>query len=332
MSIMINPIDRSDDFLRALSAHHGAATDERPLVRLRSRSNDNDNENGQKENDMESDEFMRQCEAVGAHIAEQLDMVERVSARYADFSGYHTGMSDAERDVVDGSLSKGLSSALRSIDELKERALGRRGRNDKDDAAGEEEMSSSFGVHKLGVVVMLNDRLQEVSGKAEGLRGWRIKQAVKEREMKKRVHVDEAVKREFDEERQQQRQQQRQQPQEDGEDEDEDFVLMEQLEQENLSLVSELVQTRERVKQTESTIQTIANMNQLFASKVVQQAKDIETVYDLAREASTLVNRGNRELNKMHRRGPVLQYVVAVILIFLALTLLVLEWIGRRRF
>jgi syntaxin 18 len=100
--------------------------------------------------------------------------------------------------------------------------------------------------------------------------------------------------------------------------------------QENAGLVSELVERRERMREAERTVAEIAGLNQLFATKVLEQAREIEHLYDLAIEATTHIDRGNKELRKMKGRGPVLKFWLAFAILVLAFALLFLDWMSRR--
>jgi syntaxin 18 len=72
-------------------------------------------------------------------------------------------------------------------------------------------------------------------------------------------------------------------------------------------------------------------LNQLFASKVLEQGREIETLYELAVEATMFVDRGNRELRKMKGKGPILKYYVGGGLLVLISAMFFLDWMASRR-
>lgn len=225
-------------------------------------------------------------------------------------------MTDAERDETDSAVAQFLREAMSQIEGLKQEAVEGVGR----------EKGASFPAHQLGVVVILNEDLQEVGRLSEGLRGVRIKHAMAERK-KGKVVYDARVARELAEERKEGENIER------GGEEMEDYVLLEQeFRRENATLIRDLVETRERVREAERTVFEIANLNHVFATKVLEQAREIEVLYDLAVEATEFVDRGNRELRKMRKRGPVLKYALAGLALFLGAMLLLQEWISRRFF
>lgn len=288
---MIAPIDRTSEFLAALAAHHPSSKD---TLLIKSPSNN----------------LPHPLTHVALQLKSKIDdmraFIQRCRRRYDDFS--LRGMADEERDQVDVAVAQFLREAMAQIDGLKREAVEGVAR----------DKGASFPAHQLGVVVILNEDLQEVGKLSEELRGVRIKHAMAERG-KGRVVYDARVAREMAEERRE------------GE-EVEDFALLEQdFRRENATLIRELVETREQVREAERTVFEIANLNHVFATKVSEQAREIEVLYELAVEATEFVDRGNRELRKMRKRGPVLKYALAGLALFLGIMLLVQEWISRRR-
>lgn len=295
---MINPVERTGEFLATLALHHGVSSAEKVGVKTQDNSHHH--------------EFTGMALELTRNICNMRDFVRKCQSTYEDFSA--RGMKDKERDEVDSGVAQFLRTAMAEIDGLKNEAVEEM----------EQQRGASFPAHKLGVVVILNEDLQEVSKLSEGLRGVRIKHAIAEKE-RVRVQYDPAVARELAEER-------RNKEGESGDGGADDFGLFEQeFARENAALVNELVETRERVREAERTVFEIANLNHVFAAKVLEQAAEIEVLYDLAVESSKFVDRGNRELRKMNERGPIVKYVLAAVALLLTLALLFLEWMSRRR-
>lgn len=296
---MVDLVDRTDEFLAALAAHHGVPKDGASLVR--------------KTNIVEIHEFTRLARELTARITDMRTFAQKCQRKYSDYS--LRGMKEAERDEIDAAIAQFLRTAMAQIDVLKK------------DAAEELELQkgSSFPAYKLGVVVILSEELQVVSKLSENLRGVRIKQAVAEKS-KVQVQYNPQVARELAEEKQS-----RDAVASDG-GEGEDFAVLEQeFAMENATLVNELVETREQVREAERTVFEIANLNHVFATKVLEQAREIEVLYDLAVESTAYVDRGNRELRKMKQRGPVMKYGLALLAVLLTFAVLFLEWMGGRR-
>lgn len=300
---MINPIDRTEDLVRVLAIHHGVAASAEATLKVAS-------------DDADRHPFTQLAEQLTDQIQDMLASLRRFENRYTDFSA--RGMRDAERDDVDSAVGQFVNSTLQQIDVLKQEAV----------EEAELERGASFPAHKLGVVVILNEELQGVSSLAERMRATRIRQALAERD-RTRVTYNAAVARELEEEHRQRHS--TGDDVADGNDEDNDAILVREFERENATLVNELVETREQVRQAERTVYAIANMNHLFATKVLEQAKEIETLYGLAVEATSFVQSGNSELRKMEKRGAFFKYILALLAMLLAFLLLFAEWVGRRR-
>lgn len=297
---MINPVERTGEFLAALAAHHGMSSKDTVLVK--------------KAGDAKRHEFTQLAVELTTRIGEMKSFVQKCQRRYNDFS--LRGMKEGERDEIDAAVAQFLRTAMSQIEVLKKDAV----------AELERQKGASFPAHKLGVVVILNEDLQVVSRLSETLRGVRIKQAIAEKS-KVQVQYDPEVARELAEEK-------RNREVRAGEtgDGDDGFDILEQeFARENASLVNELVETRERVREAERTVFEIANLNHVFATKVLEQAREIEVLYELAVEATNYVDRGNRELRKMKQRGPILQYGLALFALLLTFALLFLDWMRSRR-
>lgn len=297
--IMINPVERTGEFLAALASHHRISSKDAVLVK--------------RTDEAGRHEFTQLAMELTTRIAEMRSFVEKCQRRYNDYS--LRGMKDPERDEIDAAVAQFLRTAVSQIEVLKQDAV----------AELERDKGASFPAHKLGVVVILNEDLQVVSKLSEALRGVRIKQAIAEKS-KVQVQYDAEVARELATEK-------RERDARNTEaGEEEDFgVLEQQFAQENAALVSDLVETRERVREAERTVFEIANLNHVFATKVLEQAREIEVLYELAVEATNSVDRGNRELRKMKQRGPILQYAFAMFALVLAFAILFLDWMKSRR-
>lgn len=294
---MIAPIDRTSEFLAALAAHNPLSKN---TALIKPPSNN----------------LSHPLTDVALQLKSKIDdmraFIQRCRRRYDDFSP--RGMTDVERDEVDTAVAQFLREAMAQIEGLKREAAEGVAR----------EKGASFPAHQLGVVVILNEDLQEVGKLSEGLRGVRIKHAMAERGKGKVVYNTQVAKEMAEERRVEESRR------EEGE-EVENYALLEQeFRRENATLIRELVETREEVREAERTVFEIASLNHVFATKVSEQAREIEVLYELAVEATEFVDRGNRELRKMRKRGPILKYALAGLALFLGIMLLVQEWINRR--
>lgn len=236
--------------------------------------------------------------------------------RYADFSS--RGLSDRARDELDSSVAAFLRNCVAQIDSMKAQAVsdlkGRRG-------------NASFPAHQIGGVAILNEELQKVSRLSEELRGVRIRAAIDARAAPQVQYSAQAAREAAEAARQRERDQGGGGPEDSVE-----FGLYEaEFAMENATLVSELVETREKVREAERTVVEIANLNHVFATKVLEQAREIESLYELALEATMFLDRGNKELRKMKEKGPLLKYIVAAVIVFLTFLMIFFDWISRQR-
>jgi syntaxin 18 len=258
-----------------------------------------------------------QTSELSARIAAMRATVSAQRRRYSDYGP--RGLSDAARDTLDSSIAVFLRACVGQIDALKAEAV-----EDLERRRG----AASFPAHRLGGVAILNEQLQGVGRLAEELRSVRIRAAIKERATAAPVRYSkEAAKGAAAAARERERAQGGGGP----EDTAEVIEFAQEFAQENATLVGELVETRERVREAERTVVEIANLNHVFATKVLEQAREIETLYDLAVEATMYVDRGNKELRKMKGKGPMLKYYVAFAVLVLTFAMLFLDWFAQRR-
>jgi syntaxin 18 len=271
-----------------------------------------------------SDAFTVESLQLSSKIDAMKTELESQSRRYSDFSG--RGFSDSARDELDASTTAFLRACIAQIEVLKSDAVARISRS---------RGGSCFAAHQLGTVAILNERLRGVSAVAERLRAARIRDAVSARSsasttaasayghvtaLERMVAEDRQVRPRGPEERA------------DSEAEAAEFALhAQEFAQENAALLTELVERREQMREAERTVAEIAGLNQLFATKVLEQAREIETLYDLAVEATTFVSRGNRELRQMKGKGPVVKYWIAFGILVLTFAVLFLDWMSSRR-
>lgn len=295
---MINPIDRTQELFSALVVHHKIA-DGKVTIKESSQ--------------VEQHAFTKLALRLNTQILDMQSFMRKCTTRYLDFS--IRGMPNVERDKLDSAVAQFVRTAMDQIDSLKQAAVTQL----------HNTREPSFPAHKLGVVVILNEHLQAICTLSETLRAARIKNAIAIKQSAK-LQYNPAIAREMARERQR-----TMQPQEEQQEDDDAIAPLEQqFARENLALVNQLVETRERVKEAEQTVLEIANLNHVFAAKVLEQAREIETLYRLAIEATTFVGRGNRELRKMNTRGPRIQYALAILALLLTFALLFLEWMGGR--
>lgn len=329
---MISPVDRTEDLARALAARHSIDLSVKGAHQrvLKTESVDEDGSEPERGN-----EAVRRARTLWKAMQDSRGMLTRAAEGYGSFGP--AGMTDTERDAVDRAVGQFVAHALKEIEQLKRIAVTH--------VSARNAQRASEAAHLLGIVALLNDGLQELSTTGQQLRDLRIRQALAAQKRPHRVPYDASAAREFamaEAARRSVKSNDTDMLGEEGDrggdeadlngdDVSEDVHLMQQLARENVTLVNDLVETRERVQEAERTVYAIANMNQMFATKVLEQAQEIETLYNLAVEASTFTERGNRELRKLENRGHSMKYLLAAVALLLAFTLLIVERISRWR-
>ena len=122
--MMINPIDRTADLVKALAAHHKTAVSSDAVlckpqsiaIRHRSKSIDGDDEQVDDRH-----EFTRAAVDMMAQLNDMIGYIEGIEIKYKDFSV--RGMTDMDRDSIDSDIGKFVSESLSKIDELKTHAV-----------------------------------------------------------------------------------------------------------------------------------------------------------------------------------------------------------------
>ncbi|KAH3765472.1 syntaxin 18 [Pelomyxa schiedti] len=103
----------------------------------------------------------------------------------------------------------------------------------------------------------------------------------------------------------------------------------EELEQENELLYRKLDSSLEQIKDVETQILEISRMHQILETKAVEQAADIDTLFEHVTQATANVKKGNEEVRKATETRSCLdlQSMTTGLVIILALLLLMLHYI-----
>lgn len=274
--------------------------------------------------DPEGETLLSTSRSIAQSLASTRAYISKNRPKYLNFiSGdVYGAMTESERDEIDRAVNSFIESLVQQLDRLKEAAMAEKVRASSYDS---REVSSDerrlFAAHMLGVVTILSDRLIQVSNDAEGLRAVRIRHSVKKRDPDAEVMVPPISKqmvREWI-------------PEEPSLMREElppispEFAQI--LEEENEALAMELVETRDQVRQAEKSITEIAKLSQFFAAKVLEQATEIENLYEEAVQTTFIVRRGNREVEQMAQGGNKWLYIIALMVFLMALSLLAVDMI-----
>jgi syntaxin 18 len=101
---------------------------------------------------------------------------------------------------------------------------------------------------------------------------------------------------------------------------------MQMFESENEMLFNELNSTSEEVKQMESKVVHIAELQELFTEKVLQQEQDIERISNNVVGATTNMKDANEQIRQAIQRNAGLRVWVLFFLLVMSFSLLFLDW------
>lgn len=98
------------------------------------------------------------------------------------------------------------------------------------------------------------------------------------------------------------------------------------LKKENSEIFEEFNDMVNEIRRTEQALTEIAQLQSIFQSHVVQQAQEIERLYEEAIDTSEKVKGGNRHLVQARKRSSSFRKTILFVFILCTLTLLFLDW------
>jgi len=252
-----------------------------------------------------------------ASVAKSLQTMRVFVAKHRPIFFHPERASERERDSIEGEVGLFVKACKESIDKLQDKI---------------EEMSKSSRpskhhiAHLQGAVLILSEKLQSVTESFDECRAVRFKESLASWEHTCSIRQEVASHSEVKPrgptasgsgsmESQSQPTAQLQQQ------------LMANNEGENLA--RQLAGLVDQVRETEGRVVEISTLNHLFSTQVVQQAQQIETLYQQALQATLHIERGNHELRKAaHYNKGGRKWFVYVMLVA-SLLLLFLDWITK---
>ena len=97
-------------------------------------------------------------------------------------------------------------------------------------------------------------------------------------------------------------------------------------EQENEKMYQDLMNLKDDIQQIETKVVKIAELQEIFTEKVLQQRDDIDTIAANAVAATENVKDGNEELRRAIQRNASVRVYVLFFLLVMSFTLLFLDW------
>jgi syntaxin 18 len=96
--------------------------------------------------------------------------------------------------------------------------------------------------------------------------------------------------------------------------------------EENLALQEELLAMTDQVQVAERTVREIATLNQMFSTAILHQSEQIEQLYVEAVEATGHMGKANVQLDKAVKTNRASQKLMFIVLLVASLALLFLDW------
>ncbi|KAK9861603.1 hypothetical protein WJX84_001892 [Apatococcus fuscideae] len=235
--------------------------------------------------------------------------------------------SEGERDAIEEQVAVSIRACTQNVGRLRDGAM----------AGGQSTTAhpnQQLDTHRLGVVLLLNERLKSVSSIFDQCRSARQKQREQQEATAKRRRLSpmslasspagssmrpsptaSPVPQRLRFENMQADAAPELAPQQQA-----------QLQQEGLELQRDLLEKGNRVQEIGRSVQDISQLNSLFAAQVMQQADQIEQLYSEAVQATADISAGNMQLTKAIRYNTSTRKIMLAILLMASLSLLFWDW------
>ncbi|XP_031263670.1 syntaxin-81 [Pistacia vera] len=258
---------------------------------------------------------LKTLESIGA-------LEQFMSKHRKDYVDLHR-TTEQERDNIEHEVTAFIKACKEQIDILKN-SINDDEANSKGWLGLRADNSNADTIaHKHGVVLILSEKLHSVTARFDQLRAIRFQDAINRatpRRKLKRVADSKAADtsrsniseiRELD-----------------GPQPESLSVQQQLLDDETRALQVELSSLLDAVQQTETKMVEMSALNHLMSTHVLQQAQQIELLYDQAVEATKNVELGNKELSQAIQRNSSSRTFLLLFLFVLTFSILFLDWYG----
>lgn len=234
--------------------------------------------------------------------------------------------TEEERDSIEHEVSVFVKACKEQIDILKtsitdEEANAKGWLGIRADNANTDTIA-----HKHGVVLILSERLHSVTSQFDQLRAVRFQEAInrampRRKPKPKRAPSEKNLNNNFEQTSSSERR-------DHGEITAEPMKLQQQqlLDDETRALQVELSSLLDAARDTETKMVEMSALNHLMSTHVLQQAQQIEYLYDQAVEATKNVEMGNKELTQAIQRNSSSRVFIVLCFVVITFTLLFLDW------
>ncbi|KAI5649052.1 hypothetical protein M9H77_35057 [Catharanthus roseus] len=228
--------------------------------------------------------------------------------------------TEQERDSIEHEVTIFINSCKEQIDVLKNLINDEEANSKGWLGIRSDNVNADTVAHKHGVVLILSEKLHSVTSQFDKLRAVRfqdainritprkkLKQSGKENVRSSEMHIAEA--------------------REPNEVQDQPVRVHDQiLDDETHVLQAELSSLLDAVQETETKMVEMSALNHLMSTHVLQQAQQIELLYEQAIEATKNVELGNKELTQAIQRNSSSRTFLLLFLFVLTFSVIFLDW------
>nr|AFK37975.1 unknown [Lotus japonicus] len=237
-----------------------------------------------------------------------------------DYTDLHR-TTEQERDSIEQEVSAFIKTCQEQIDVLKNSI-----NNEEETSKGwlgtaTAKANADTIAHKHGVVLILSERLHPVTAQFDQLRAVRFQDAINRATPRRKLN---RVTRKNTTETSESGDMELREP---DELRSEPLRVQQQLlDDETRALQVELTNLLDTVQETETKMVEMSALNHLMSTHVLQQAHQIEHLYEQAVEATKNVELGNKELSQAIQRNTSSRTFLLLFLFVLTFSILFLDW------
>ncbi|KAJ6892055.1 hypothetical protein NC651_025293 [Populus alba x Populus x berolinensis] len=235
--------------------------------------------------------------------------------------------TEQERDSIEQEVTAFIKACKEQIDILKD-SINDEEANTKGWLGIKADTSNADTIaHKHGVVLILSEKLHSITARFDQLRAIRFQDAINKRIPRRKLNraankntssVDSSKTNNLE-------------FKEPDEIQPEPLGVQQQLlDDETRALQVELTSLLDAVQETETKMVEMSALNHLMSTHVLQQAQQIELLYEQAVEATKNVELGNKELSQAVQRNSSSRTFLLLFLFVLTFSILFLDWLYVR--
>ncbi|CAN6461657.1 unnamed protein product [Victoria cruziana] len=256
--------------------------------------------------------------SLGYNELQSIDELERFIVKHRkDYIEPHRA-TEQERDSIEHEVGVFIKTCKEQIDILKDTINADDKKNPRLWLSNQVQPHADVIAHKHGVVLILSERLHSVTSLFDQLRAIRFQDAI-DKAMPRRLRRRTVQTVSAESPKPAGLMDNQLQP---------EFVNVQQqvLDDETRALQVELSSLLDAVQETETKMIEMSALNHLMSTHVLQQAQQIEHLYEQAVQATSNVVLGNKELSKAIERNRSSRTFLLLFFIVLPLSLLFLDW------